>query len=61
MESISVDQSFAVSSGLLDLVIVLGNDVKKHSLDRERQKGRWRLGRIRITSTEALHHRGLIH
>lgn len=38
--SISVDQSFAVSSGLLNLVIVLGNDVKKHSLDR-RTDGVW--------------------
>lgn len=38
--SISVDQSFAVSSGLLNLVIVLRNDVKQHSLDR-RTDGVW--------------------
>lgn len=32
-----VDESFPVSSGLLNLVIVLVNDVKQHRLGRERE------------------------
>lgn len=39
---VSVDESFAVSSGLLNLVVVLGNDVKQHSLDRDTQRRRFR-------------------
>lgn len=38
LESNSVDESFAVSSGLLNLVMVLVNDVKQHSLERETQR-----------------------
>lgn len=34
---VSVDQSLAVSFGLLDLVVVLVNDVKEHRLRRERE------------------------
>lgn len=37
-ESVSVDESFAISSGLLNLVIVLVNDVKQHRLERETQR-----------------------
>lgn len=37
MESLSVDESFAISSGLLYLVIILVDDVKEHSLERERE------------------------
>lgn len=39
LESVSVDESLAVSSGLLNLVIVLVNDVKQHSLEREIRTG----------------------
>lgn len=32
---ISVDEGFAVSSGLLDLVVVLVNDVEEHRLEEQ--------------------------
>lgn len=35
--SVSVDESFPVSSGPLNLVIVLVNDVKQHSLQGEKK------------------------
>lgn len=38
----SVDEGFAVSSWLLDLVVVLCDDVKKHSLWAEIEIGRRR-------------------
>lgn len=38
LEPASVDESFAVSSRLLNLVIVLVNDVKQHSLQTEKKK-----------------------
>lgn len=34
-KSASVDESLPVSSGLLNLVIVLVNDVKQHRLERD--------------------------
>lgn len=35
LESVSVDESLPISSGPLNLVKVLLNDVKQHSLERE--------------------------
>lgn len=35
LESASVDERFPISSGSLNLVKVLVNDVKQHSLERE--------------------------
>lgn len=39
LEPALVDESFAVSSRLLNLVIVLVNDVKQHSLQTEKENG----------------------
>lgn len=39
---ISVDEGFAVSSGLLDLVVVLVNDVEEHRLEDEERRRRER-------------------
>lgn len=41
LKSVSVDESFAVASGLLNLVEVLVNDVKQHSLERATQRKTW--------------------
>lgn len=38
LEPASVDESFAVSSWPLNLVVVLVNDVKQHSLQTEEEK-----------------------
>lgn len=35
----SVDEGLAVSSGLLDLVVVLGNDVEEHRLEEQEGRG----------------------
>lgn len=50
---VSVDESLAVSSGLLNLVIVLSNDVKQHSLggERYRERYQWKCRKMRGRST----------
>lgn len=43
LERVSVDESFAVSSGLFNLVIVLVNDVKQHGLrEKHREIHQWK-------------------